>query len=410
MGEEENVAVNLANESEQLKISFRNLSFTVNVSGKDLDILKQLYGDFSPGRLCAIVGPSGAGKSSLLNILSGFRKPTGDSVLLINGKPTSQSFIRRNSSYIAQDLTFLGKLTTRETLNYAAKLKLPAGTTEATRRLIVANIVQLLGLEKCINNYVEKLSGGERKRLSIGEELITNPPIMIFDEPTSGLDSVSTVQVVTHLRDLAHSGRTVICVIHQPSSFVLELFDDIYVLSDGQCIYRGPIDSIVGKFQEAGYLCPQYYNRADFILEVASQQRQGNLDLLIWKAKENGGPVAANYMGIFILPATSMPMLIFCGFFIRYKEMPVFMKPLSYVPFFRYLYEGSFQALYGFGRSDLNCDQEFCYFKSISKILEEMDMTNNNYHWDIVAVVIWILILKIVSYFALRMKLKKLLS
>lgn len=128
---------------------------------------------------------------------------------------------------------------------------------------------------------MEKLSGGEKKRLSIGVELITNPPAMFFDEPTSGLDSVSCVQVVTHLRDLAHSGRTVICVIHQPSSRILELFDDLYVLSEGQCVYSGAVDGIIAAFQKAGYECPQYYNRADFALEVASREKQGNFEELV---------------------------------------------------------------------------------------------------------------------------------
>uniref|UniRef100_A0A1B0CN04 ABC transporter domain-containing protein n=1 Tax=Lutzomyia longipalpis TaxID=7200 RepID=A0A1B0CN04_LUTLO len=151
----------------------------------------------------------------------------------------------------------------------------------------IDDIVKLLGLEKCLHNHVEKLSGGEWKRLAIGEELITNPPVMIFDEPTSGLDSVSTIQVVKHLKDLAHSGRTIICVIHQLSSLVLEYFDDVYVLSNGQCIYNGSVEDIVPRFQEAGFYCPQYYNRADFILDVASGQRQGNLELLLSKAREN---------------------------------------------------------------------------------------------------------------------------
>uniref|UniRef100_A0A1B0GHE1 Putative transporter abc superfamily breast cancer resistance protein n=1 Tax=Lutzomyia longipalpis TaxID=7200 RepID=A0A1B0GHE1_LUTLO len=372
--------------------------------------MKNLRGSFNAGRLSAIVGPSGAGKSTLLNILSGLKKPSNESILLINGEKVNQSFIRKNSAYIAQDITFLGKLTTRETLEYAAKFKLPTNTSKIARLTIVEDIVQLLGMEKCLHNHVEKLSGGERKRLAIGEELITNPPVMIFDEPTSGLDtsmqdvslplldhpgagkstllnilsglkkpsnesillingekvnqsfirknsayiaqditflgklttretleyaakfklptntskiarltivedivqllgmekclhnhaeklsggerkrlaidSVSTVQVVRHLKDLARSGRTVICVIHQPSSFVLELFDDIYVLSDGQCLYNGSVEDIVPRFQEAGFLCPQYYNRADFILEVASQQRQGNRELLLVKARD----------------------------------------------------------------------------------------------------------------------------
>lgn len=108
------------------------------------------------------------------------------------------------------------------------------------------------------------MSGGEKKRLSIGTELITNPPLMFFDEPTSGLDSSSSLQVISHLKDLAKTGRTIICVIHQPSSKLLEFFDDVFVLSEGRCIYRGSVLDIVDTFQKLGFHCPNYYNRADF--------------------------------------------------------------------------------------------------------------------------------------------------
>uniref|UniRef100_A0A1B0F061 Uncharacterized protein n=1 Tax=Phlebotomus papatasi TaxID=29031 RepID=A0A1B0F061_PHLPP len=175
----------------------------------------------------------------------------------------------------------LGKLTTLETLRFGVDLKLSKKISTVVKQKIISDITQVLNLEKCLSTRVEKLSGGEKKRLSIGVELITNPPAMFFDEPTSGLDSVSCVQVVTHLRDLAHSGRTVICVIHQPSSRILELFDDLYVLSEGQCVYSGAVDGIIEAFQKAGYNCPQYYNRADFALEVASREKQENFEELV---------------------------------------------------------------------------------------------------------------------------------
>lgn len=145
-------------------------------------------------------------------------------------------------------------------------------------------MLNILGLDKNSDTRVDDLSGGECKRLSIGVELLTNPPLMFLDEPTSGLDSISAVQVVSHLRDLARAGRTIVCVIHQPSSRLLEFFDDLYVISKGQCIYRGPVEEIVEKFQEAGYQCPQYYNRADFALEVATGERTGKLNSLIQRS------------------------------------------------------------------------------------------------------------------------------
>ncbi|GAB0092532.1 hypothetical protein DMENIID0001_075320 [Sergentomyia squamirostris] len=582
--------VNLDKESEKLCISFSDLWYKVNKPEKK-DLLKGLTGCFRPGRLSAIMGPSGAGKTTLSNILSGFRKPSGESSLLINGTSVSDSFLRKKSSFLAQELTLLGKLTTIETLEYAADLKLPSDTSKDDKRKIIADIIKYMGLEKCINTTVEKLSGGERKRLSIGEELVTKPPIMIFDEPTSGLDSVSTVQLITYLRELAHTGLTVICVIHQPSSQVLELFDDLYVLSEGNCVYNGSVENIVPAFQEAGYQCPQYYNRADFVLEVASHQIFGDHEFLIKKAKViddftydinkidgvtkmytqndnfqypisqwkqfcilfrriflynrrefivthmkillcltlgffigfsfykfgndasktmenvslifiliimtffcNSLPLILLYpsevkilhreylnnwygllpyfyakilaempslmvctfatmlpayilsdqpletyrlclfslifilltlnafffgmaigiicdvkTGIFIIPATAMPMFIFCGFFIRYSEMPAVLRPLSYISYFRYMYEGAFQSIYGFNRENLNCERLFCNFEENKKFLEEMDMVQNNYVWDVIAIIIWILILKCFSYFAMKIKLKNLI-
>lgn len=103
------------------------------------------------------------------------------------------------------------------------------------------------------------------------------------------MDSVSSVQVIKHLRELAHDGRTIICVIHQPSSSLFQLFDDLYVLSDGNCIFNDSLESMVATFKLAGFDCPSYYNRADYALEVASLQRQneGNIDLLISNAQHN---------------------------------------------------------------------------------------------------------------------------
>uniref|UniRef100_A0A1B0CG09 ABC transporter domain-containing protein n=1 Tax=Lutzomyia longipalpis TaxID=7200 RepID=A0A1B0CG09_LUTLO len=149
---------------------------------------------------------------------------------------------------------------------------------------IVLNVLRILGLTAKSSTRVEHLSGGECKRLSIALDLLTNPPVMFLDEPTSGLDSVSAVQVITHLKDLARAGRNVICVIHQPSSRLLELFDDIFIMCNGQCIYNGPLDSMVAEFEEAGFECPQFYNRADFALEIATGERLGSLDNLISKA------------------------------------------------------------------------------------------------------------------------------
>ena len=151
---------------------------------------------------------------------------------------------------------------------------------------MVVDVLKLLGLSKCAHNPVANISGGEKKRLSIGLELISNPSIMFFDEPTSGLDIIAAMQVVAHLKDLAASGRCVICVIHQPSSSILQMFDDLFVLSEGHCLYRGPLDGLVDTFKACGFECPNYYNRADFALEIASLKHEGNLLQLRERAKQ----------------------------------------------------------------------------------------------------------------------------
>lgn len=126
------------------------------------------------------------------------------------------------------------------------------------------DIIEVLNLHSCRHTLVRDISGGEHKRLSIGIELITNPPIMFFDEPTSGLDSVASYQVMCYLQKLAHNGRIVVCVVHQPSSRLMQLFDDVLVLAHGEMLYAGAQCDMLDSFQAAGFRCPQYYNPGDF--------------------------------------------------------------------------------------------------------------------------------------------------
>ena len=146
-------------------------------------------------------------------------------------------------------------MTVRECLTFAAKLKMQGTDEHKMER--VDQLINDLYLQKCQNTYiggqlVKGVSGGERKRTSIGVELITNPTLLFLDEPTSGLDSYTATQVMKILRNLAKSGRTVIQTIHQPNSEIFRLFDKLMLLSSGKTIYFNDADRAVEYFNSIG--------------------------------------------------------------------------------------------------------------------------------------------------------------
>ncbi|CAH2091355.1 unnamed protein product [Euphydryas editha] len=215
------------------------------------------------GQLIAIMGPSGAGKSSLLNVISGYKSAGVTGELLVNGQPREERLFKRSSCYITQEDLHQPLLTVREAMDVAAKFKLPKGVKKPS-----SDILHQLGLLEHQHTRTDQLSGGQKKRLSIALELVNNPPVFFLDEPTSGLDTVTTMQCVKLLKQLARQGRTVVCTIHQPAASLFEMFDQVYVLADGRCIYQGDTDAMVPFLSSVGLVCPRHHNPADFIIEV----------------------------------------------------------------------------------------------------------------------------------------------
>ncbi|XP_020587494.1 ABC transporter G family member 12-like [Phalaenopsis equestris] len=235
-------------------------------------LLQGLSGYALPGRLLAIMGPSGSGKSTLLDSLAGRlgRNVVLSGRVLLNGKRRRTDY--GVVAYVRQENVLLGTLTVRETITYSAHLRLPSSMSKKEVATIVETTIEEMGLEDCAdglvgNWHLRGISGGEKKRLSIALEILTKPPILFLDEPTSGLDSAAAFFIVQTLRQMTRDGnKTVVSSIHQPSSEVFALFDDLYLLSGGETVYYGDAMMATKFFSEVGLPCPIRRNPSDHFL------------------------------------------------------------------------------------------------------------------------------------------------
>ncbi len=190
--------------------------------------------------MLAVVGPSGVGKTSLLNALTGFR-PADKGAVFFAGRDLYSNYddLRRRMGYVPQEDIVHPQLSVRQALSYAAKLRFPVDIDAASRDARVDEVIAELSLSDQAGTSIHKLSGGQRKRVSVGIELLTKPSLLVLDEPTSGLDPGNEEHVMTLLRELADSGRVVIVVTHSLQS--LDLADKVLFLAKGGTVaYYGP--------------------------------------------------------------------------------------------------------------------------------------------------------------------------
>ncbi|GES90974.1 ABC transporter G family member 9-like [Rhizophagus clarus] len=244
-------------------------------SGKNVrKIIENIHGCANPGEVLAIMGPSGCGKTTLLNLLGDRVGSKGvQGTLALNGhKPTKSS--KRFIAYCTQDDIFFPQLTVKETLSYTARLRLPREMSRRDKLNQVENTMALLNLTKCADTIIgdqrtRGVSGGERKRANIASELLTDPSIILLDEPTSGLDSSLALELTKILKEFAvKQKKTIIMVIHQPSSQVFETFDKLMLMADGHMVYFGERADVVDYLADQGFKCHPNFNPADYILEL----------------------------------------------------------------------------------------------------------------------------------------------
>lgn len=261
-----------------MSVEFEDLVYQVpspKRGGEPIRILHGVTASVQAGESLAILGPSGSGKTSLLNLIAGRSMYTHtEGRIRFNGAERTAR-TKRSIGYVMQDDLFFSRLSVRETLQFTANIRLPTEVSKEERTTRIDNMLEALRLTRAQHTHIgdqmfnKGISGGERKRLNIANELLPDPPLLLGDECTSGLDSSSAFTVVELLKSLSHQGKTVICTIHQPSSQMFYLFDKVLLLSSGRVAYFGTPEAAPGYFSSIGYPFPSSsYNPADAMLEL----------------------------------------------------------------------------------------------------------------------------------------------
>ncbi|XVF18927.1 hypothetical protein REPUB_Repub11eG0066000 [Reevesia pubescens] len=248
--------------------------FRTNSSFEEKVILNGITGMVQPGEMLAMLGPSGSGKTTLLTALGGRLSGRLNGTVTYNGKPFSNS-MKRNTGFVTQDDVLHPHLTVTETLVFTALLRLPNSFTKGEKIMHAEAVITQLGLINCKNciiggPFLRGVSGGERKRVSIGQEMLINPSLLFLDEPTSGLDSTTAQRIMLTLLELAKGGRTIVLTIHQPSSRLFYMFHKVLLLSEGNPLYFGQGSAAMDYFSSIGYVQSVAMNPSDFLLDLAN--------------------------------------------------------------------------------------------------------------------------------------------
>jgi len=258
-------------------ISFQDVSVNVGKGTRAKTILSHVSGIVQAGTLTAIMGPSGAGKTTLVDVVTK-RKNTGKrkGIVLYDGEKPKASFLRYKVAYLQQEDSLIPNMTVEETFLYNLDLTMGRFLPKRERWNIVNSLLADLSLEGCRSLLIGSpfqrgISGGQRKRVSIGICLLGNPSVLFMDEPTSGLDSFIAFETISLVQSLVRRGLTVVSSIHAPNSSIFALFDILMIILDGHMVYFGRADEAVEYFREFGFDGPGNASPADWLTSIVTQ-------------------------------------------------------------------------------------------------------------------------------------------
>lgn len=271
---------------EKASLVFRDLSYDVVLKSKETKrLLHEITGYAREGQLTALMGVTGAGKTTLMDVLAR-RKTDGKCTgsVFINGYIPEKAYFAKLVGYCEQNDLHEPFATVEEALHFSAALRLDPTISSETRQAFIEEIMELIELQHLRHRLIgqpgqeSSLSQGQRKRLTLGVELVANTSILFLDEPTSQLDSREAEVVMRVIRNVARTGRTIVCTIHQPNAEIFSMFDQLLLLArGGRCVYHGPIiqlqpylEAIPGTLPK-----PAHVNPATWMLDVIGASSAG---------------------------------------------------------------------------------------------------------------------------------------
>ncbi|KAK8054020.1 ABC transporter (ATP-binding-cassette) [Apiospora saccharicola] len=261
-----------ATDAHRLGISFAYSGLQFHPRSAPKPILQGVTGSIERGTLTAVMGGSGAGKSTFVRLLMGKITNTGGAIM-VNNSPGKIKRYKKLIGYVPQDDIVLPELTVYENILHSAQIRLPRTWTADEIESHVNSVIECLELSHVRDSLVGSvgkpvISGGQRKRVSIGMELAAAPMSIFLDEPTSGLDATSAVSMMRTLQAIARLGLSIIVIIHQPRMEIFEMLDSLILLGNGQLLYEGPEKGVQPYFENLGFHFPAHGNAGDVVTDI----------------------------------------------------------------------------------------------------------------------------------------------